>query len=117
MFHKGYYIFIILTLLLMVGSAGAITEIDSCTTISEPGYYVLSASIINSVASNCIEITSNDVVFDGAGYTIDGIDASNSNGIYVFNIDTLTNVSVKNTKETDWSNGGLVKNSCFQAIF
>ena len=96
---------ITLTILMMVGSSVAITEIDSCTTISEPGDYVLNQSIINSVASNCIEITSNDVVFDGAGYTIDGIDASNSNGIYVFNINTLTNISVINTKVTDWHNG------------
>lgn len=66
---------------------------------------MLNQSIIDSIHSNCIEITSNNVVFDGAGYTIDGIDLSNANGIYIFNISSLANVTVQNAKLTDWNNG------------
>src|SRR3989338_4991527 len=49
------------------------TPISSCTTINSSGTYVLTTNILNS-ASTCINITTNNVIFDGAGYTIDGLD-------------------------------------------
>lgn len=95
----------VVLLFLISGSVNAATPISSCTTISSPGTYVLNQSITNSNALNCIQITSSDVIFDGAGYTIDGIDAANTNGIYVFNVDVLTNVIVINATVNDWKNG------------
>jgi S-layer protein (TIGR01567 family) len=92
--------------LLLVGGAEAATEINSCTTISKPGEYVLNMSILDSSASSCINITSSDVTFDGAGYTIDGIDIVGTYGVYVYNSTTeLINISVKNLKVTDWNRG------------
>ena len=96
------------------------TPISSCTTISAPGLYTLTTNILNS-ASTCINITSSNVIFDGAGYTIDGVDNSSTNGVYVYNSSTtLTNITVKNLVVTDWyygidyqnaRNGSIVNNT------
>ncbi len=103
-----------LVILLLVGGAGAATQVSDCTTISSPGTYILNQSTINSSVNTCIDITSSNVIFDGAGYTIDGIDALwNENmialwtkGVYVHNSTiALTNVTVKNLKVTDWHFG------------
>jgi parallel beta-helix repeat protein len=93
----------ILALLLLAGGAGAATEINSCTTISGPGEYVLTADLASSVT--CINITSSNVVFDGAGHTISGGGDSWTYGIYVSNSTILTDVNVKNVKVTDWKTG------------
>ncbi len=93
-----------IVILLLAGGSGA-AEISSCTTITSPGEYVLNQSIIDSGATSCINITSNDVVFDGAGYTIDGIDGDETYGVHVYNPTGLTNVTVKNLTVTDWYHG------------
>lgn len=46
--------------------------IDSCTTITEPGKYVLSSDIENANGT-CIRIETSDVVLDGNGHTIAGV--------------------------------------------
>ena len=100
--------------LVMAGGAGAVTPINDCTTISSPGTYALTRNIGNSANSIfCISITSSDVVFDGAGYMVDGIDTSATNnvdvtnyGIYVYNPSTvLTNVTLKNLIVKNWKQG------------
>ncbi|NJD54397.1 MAG: hypothetical protein FIB07_16230 [Candidatus Methanoperedens sp.] len=102
----------VLAIALQIGSAGSATQINSCTTISSPGEYILAQNIINSTAGTCIKITSDNVVFDGRNHTIDGVDtftsAVPSYGIYVNNpAETLINVTVKNLKVTDWDSGIL----------
>ena len=53
------------------GAVGAEpTRIDGCTTISEPGRYVLTADLLDRDASTCIGVRSSDVVLDGAGHQI-----------------------------------------------
>lgn len=98
----------------LVGGAGAVTPINDCTTISSPGTYALTRDIGNSANSIfCISITSSDVVLDGAGYMVDGIDTSAANnvdltnfGIYVYNPSTvLTNVNLKNLNVKNWKQG------------
>ena len=84
--------------------------VSSCTVIDSPGYYVLNQDIINSSASICINITSSDVVFDGAGHIVDGIDAGSTYGVYAYNPTKLTNITIKNLKVTDWYNGIYYKN-------
>ncbi|MCZ7395561.1 MAG: right-handed parallel beta-helix repeat-containing protein [Candidatus Methanoperedens sp.] len=111
---------IMMLALLLLGSAVAVTEIDSCQTISEPGEYVLNTSILNS-APSCINITSSHVIFDGAGLTIDGTNYltygglvydSNTYGVHVYNSTmTLTNVTVKNLTVTDWLGGIFYQDS------
>ncbi len=81
-------------------------NIDSCTTISTPGVYTLTKNILDSNSQNCIYIKTNGVVFDGAGYMIDGTDASYSNGVYVYkHLKILNNVTVKNVTLKDWNKG------------
>ncbi|MEQ9729192.1 MAG: NosD domain-containing protein [Candidatus Methanoperedens sp.] len=95
-----------LAILLLAGGAKAATPISSCITISSPGEYVLNTSIINSGAPSCIDITSSNVVFDGNGYTIEGISEQNTYGIYVYNSSkTIMNVTVKNLTAKDWFSG------------
>ncbi len=97
-----------ITLLLAI-SANAETMIGDCNTISSPGEYILRHDILNSPAVSCIKITSSDVVFDGAGYTIGGIKANLSIGLYVaaepHPSAILTNVTVKNLKVNGWFYG------------
>ncbi|MBI4010561.1 MAG: right-handed parallel beta-helix repeat-containing protein, partial [Candidatus Aenigmarchaeota archaeon] len=87
-------------------NSNILTPISSCTVISAPGLYVLTTNILNSGATKCIEITSSNVIFDGAGYTVDGIDTGGSTGVYVYNPSaTLNNVTIKNLILADWGNG------------
>lgn len=96
----------VLGIILLAGSADAATPINSCRVISLPGEYVLTRSIINSTATYCINITSSNVIFDGAGYTMDGKDVYNTYGVYAYNpAITLTNITVKNLKLSDWHYG------------
>ena len=63
-----------------VETGSGATVIDSCTTISNPGHYVLGADIRDARASEdavgntsaCIVIRSDDVVLEGAGHVVDG---------------------------------------------
>ncbi len=80
------------------------TNIDTCGPISFPGEYTLNANIIGNGSSPCITIDSSDVIFDGAGFTIDG---NGQDGVYVYNDTiTLTNVTLKNLIVTN-SNYGI----------
>ncbi|MFZ3059566.1 MAG: NosD domain-containing protein [Candidatus Methanoperedens sp.] len=114
---KNYLIISLLALMLfgmLAGGAGAATNVSECgTIISEKGEYVLNTSITDSsVADACITIISSDVVFDGAGYTIGGVDTPFIDGIVVHLDDsvTLTNVTVKNVTSTHWDFGLIYKN-------
>lgn len=97
----------LVVLLLLTEGAGAVKEINSCTDITSPDMYVLNTNIVNSGASRCINITSSNVILDGAGYTIDGTGTEDTYGVYVYDPKGagLTNVNVKNLKITDWYYG------------
>ena len=109
-----YAIGVALSILLFVSGAEATNLIDSCTTISEPGEYVLDRSIMNSSSSSCINITSSNVFFNGSGNTIDGVYAwfTNTYGVYVYSpTKTLTNVTIKNLNVTEWYYGIYYRNA------
>jgi parallel beta-helix repeat protein len=93
------------------GSATAQTTVDSCTTIDEPGTYVLTGDVDNggntAISQACFEITADDVTFDGNGHTIDGRGESHTKGVAVVNAE---NVTVTNFEVTDWHEGVLVEN-------
>ena len=78
-------------------------NISNCTIIDSPGVYVLIENVTDET-STCIQIISNDVVFDGNGYTIDGVDSLGTYGIYVHNL-AIQNVTIKNVIITDWEYG------------
>ncbi|WP_248516921.1 right-handed parallel beta-helix repeat-containing protein [Salinarchaeum laminariae] len=46
--------------------------VTTCTTIEEPGYYVLDGDLTGGDPDVCLEIAANDVVLDGRGYAIEG---------------------------------------------
>lgn len=87
------------------GSPSTVTTIDSCTTIEEPGHYRLGADIENSDASTCIEIETSDVVLDGDGRTVDGVNNDSSIGVSIDGNNSLSNVTVQNLTVTDWESG------------
>jgi parallel beta-helix repeat protein len=75
--------------------------------INSAGVYVLQNDITGSSNSACIDITSDDVFFDGQGYTIDGIDGGSSKGIYAHGTggSHLVNITIVNVTLTDWDYG------------
>lgn len=85
------------------GTATQPASVSGCTTIDTPGSYELTADISNSATAPCIEITTSDVVFDGAGHEIDGV--GNGTGVRVAGTGTLSNVTVRNLRVTDWETG------------
>jgi len=85
------------------GTATPPTPVSECTTIDTPGSYELTGDISNSATSPCIEITTSDVVFDGAGHEIDGV--GNGTGVQVAGTGTISNVTVRNLRVTDWETG------------
>lgn len=99
---------IMFSTILLVDIAGAGLEINSCTMISMPGVYVLNSSIVDSGDLRCINIGSSNVIFDGRGYFIDGVEDVESTGVSIISPDYsqgLFNVSVINLKLTDWGTG------------
>jgi parallel beta-helix repeat protein len=85
--------------------AGATVQITGPTVISSPGTYVLTQDIAAN-QSPAIRIRCSNVVFDGNGHTIDGVDAAGSFGIFVNNGATpITGITVKNVRVTDWYDG------------
>lgn len=86
-------------------ASAATIEVNGPTVISSPGTYVLTQDI-SANQGPAISIRSSNVIFDGRGYTIDGVDAGSSFGILVNNGKTpLTGVTVKNVRLTDWYDG------------
>ena len=70
-----------------------VMEITSCITITSPGYYILTDDIVNSSEFHCIQIQSSDVILDGRGHVVDGINRLGSYGIDVYG--PYTNVTIK----------------------
>ncbi len=99
-------------------AGGGSTGVDGCTTITEPGRYVLSADIENAdrgenftfISQSCIRIESSDVVFDGNDHTVDGFGVSDTTAIRVGGNGTLSNVTVENLAVDEWNRGVYVKN-------
>jgi len=91
--------------------------VDSCTTIDESGTYVLTTNIENggktAISKACIEITADDVTFDGDGHTIDGRGVSDTKGIAVVG---ARGVTVRNVAVDDWHSGLLVTNGSTATI-
>lgn len=85
----------------------AAQPIDSCTAITDPGRYALTADVTDSEADTCIRIRSGDVVLLGGGHRIDGVGAFGTAGVVVRSTagDSLRNVTVRNVTVTEWDDG------------
>ncbi|WP_049898250.1 5'-nucleotidase C-terminal domain-containing protein [Halococcus agarilyticus] len=96
-------------------SPASSSEIDSCVRIDEPGRYVLTADIEDSTDDQCIQVLARDVVLDGAGHSIDGVDDFPTSGIVAFGRSGATNVTVTNVTVSDWG-AGIVYEAASGAI-
>jgi parallel beta-helix repeat protein len=99
---------ITIMIILLVGGVEANGyNISNCTYIHSPGEYILTQDIITD-SSSCINIYSNDVIFDGAGHTIYGIRSGYTRGVALPGVNgsgSVQRVTIKNLKVTDWTNG------------
>ena len=101
------------------GQSNGPTEIKTCTTISEPGRYVLTQDIRNGggdggfayISETCIQIASDNVVFDGQGHTIDGFGISDTTAVGTKEGGHYTDVTVRNVHITDWNRGVYLGNT------
>lgn len=102
---------------LQVPAAGV--DITAPTVISSSGMYTLRQDLLNRGESRIITIAASDVIFDGNGYTIDGLDQPSQYGIYVhITSQTVSNVTVRNLTVKDCyygffyynTIGGLIEN-------
>ncbi|MDZ7687929.1 MAG: right-handed parallel beta-helix repeat-containing protein [Halobacteriales archaeon] len=102
----------VLAVVLFVGilatgsAAGQAVEIDECQTLNTPGQtYELNQSITDSTADPCLQIGvgADDVVLDGKGFTVDGVNkTTGSEGISI----SANNATVKNFGNvTRWATG------------
>lgn len=88
----------------MTGALSAATPITGPVTITVPGDYYLANNINDSAVGIIIAVP--NVVLDGKGKTLEGVDGTISVGIRIYNAGmTLYNVVVKNVVVTDWGNG------------
>ncbi len=83
----------------------AATNINSCTNLSTPGVYLLTAGISNTDASVCMNINTSNVTLDCQGNTIDGADTDGTYGINASSVPTsfAVNVTINNCTLTDWN--------------
>lgn len=99
-------VFIMAFFLIFLNFSGAATNITECQEINESGYYVLQNNITDSENTTCINITVSDVIFDGQGYTIDGIGSGSTTGIFADNPSSLLeNITVRNITLSEWHYG------------
>ena len=90
------------------GSTVSGETVVGCTNITSAGQYSLIAGVSDSTEAVCIRISASDVLLDGRGMTIDGVDGgydTGTVGVLVAGSGTLTNVTVSNLTVTDWDYG------------
>jgi len=67
----------------------------------------LAANITNSTTPHCINVSTNNITFDGQGNNIDGKDTEDY-GIYLYrSADTITNVTIRNVVVSDWDEANI----------
>jgi len=73
-------------------------EINDCTVVTQPGYYELAGNIVNYSAEKCIDISSDNVILDGNGYSIiGGGNNGKDSGIYVYRKNNITIMDLRVT--------------------
>lgn len=79
------------------------STIDACTTITEPGRYILNEDIGGDGRDTCIRISTSNVILQGHGHRVDGTGRFGSAGVIAEGNDTaLSNVTVRNLTVTGW---------------
>jgi parallel beta-helix repeat protein len=86
--------------------------LTDCAELSESGSYYLTADIINSSVTYCMDITANNIVLDCGGHVIDGDDYFATYGIYIYRSSiNETNITVANCEISDYYYGIYLENS------
>lgn len=87
------------------------TRITNCTTLTEPGRYVLKANLRPSAGDStensrvgCLEIGGDDIQVDGAGHSIVGSRQTGLVGVFIGPGPT-DNVTIQDVTISDWSTG------------
>jgi len=99
---------LVLALAFGPGVASASAEnVSTCTTIDGSGEYNLTNDIADSGAGTCLNVTASDVVIDGQGHAVDGVNATDSVGIRLSGSSDarVRNVTIRNVVLSDWANG------------
>ena len=104
-----------------VADTGEPTPLNGCSTITEPGRYVLVENVTDGgdgenftyASEACIRVQSSDVHIEGDDSHVDGMAISDTTAVAVSspNGSTLENVTVTNLTVTDWNRGVEVRNA------
>lgn len=83
------------------------TAVSGCRNVTSPGRYTLVRNVSNATADVCIDVQSSDVIVDGYGFTVDGVNQTSSSiGIRGTAAEgSLRNVTVRNVTVKNWSTG------------
>ena len=73
--------------------------------ITKPGTYTINRDYQNLAGAIAIDIRCSDVVIDGGGHLVDGVDTAKSAGVQVHGSTPLSGVTVRNLRVTDWAQG------------
>lgn len=97
---------VVLNALLSTGTAPA-QNIAGCTVISSAGTYTLTADVLTSTATVCIQINSSNVVLDGAGHYVGGNVTGTNFGISAVATSPgrFTNITIRNVRLGSWYGG------------
>jgi parallel beta-helix repeat protein len=98
---------------LLLQAAGAATPISSCTEIDSSGYYYLTGDLrgLKEGTDYCIGISASDVVLDGNGHSLTGLE--NGKGIYV---SSVSNVTIENLTVSQYETGIYLNSSSNNTI-
>ncbi|WP_254807817.1 right-handed parallel beta-helix repeat-containing protein [Natronosalvus amylolyticus] len=83
--------------------SGDATELEECAVIHFPGTYTLAGDLIGN--QTCIEIAADDVVLDGMGHTIEGIDVDDDGTQYGIHVNDADNVTISDVTIDGWDTG------------
>jgi len=106
-------IFLFLFILAFSGGVLAI-DIDACDyVISSPGIYDVTGDI-SANTSDCIAISSSNVVLDCGGFVLDGNGVIDANGISILDVD---NVTVRNCEILEFDFYGVILENVDDSVF
>ena len=79
-----------------------------CAVFIDPGTYKLTADIIDSSTSQCLNLQANDIVLDCQNHLVDGNDAAQY-GVYIYrSSQQTTNITIKNCRIKDWDYANII---------
>ena len=111
----GAAVSLLLVLLLALGATGtaaAQTDINGCTNINSAGSYEVTQDVDKSLTGYCFTVTSDDVVIDGNGNTINATTTDPSGAIRISNAGgTVSNVTIENLFITNFETGIAVEDT------